>query len=157
MQAGTAKGNIANICIWAGLKLSNTPVIATDANQAYFYFATDNNNSNGELSDYTHLHFVYSVAGTDYITDLGLEIAASTLYRLKIKIDSARKLSIFVNEAQYGIFNATTGTGTTVSDATQKSNALTDTNDLIPYVGVQALTDSAKKLDVCYVKMSKAL
>ena len=101
--------SIANICIWAGLKLSNTPVIATDANQAYFYFATDNNNSNGELSDYTHLHFVYSVAGTDYITDLGLELAASTLYRLKIKIDSARKLSIFVNETQYGIYNTATG------------------------------------------------
>ena len=146
--------NIGNICIWAGLKISNTPAIATDANQAYFIFST--NDDLVTLSDNTHLHFVYKAGGTNYITDLGLEIATSTLYRLKIKIDSAKKLSIFVNEAQYGIFNTATGNGTTVSDATQKSNALDDAN-LIPYIGIRTLTNAARILHVCYVKMSKAL
>jgi hypothetical protein len=32
---------IDNQNVWAGLKLTNVPVLATDADQAYFQFLTD--------------------------------------------------------------------------------------------------------------------
>jgi hypothetical protein len=146
--------NIANICIWAGLKLTNTATIATDAEQAYFIFATDDDL--GTLTTNANLHFVYSKGGKDYITDLGLKVEVSTLYRFKIKMDSSRKVSIFVNEAQYGVFNTHTRAGDTVSDTTQKSLELTSGN-LIPYIGVQALEGAAKNIDVCYEKISRVL
>lgn len=146
--------NISDICVWAGLKLTNTATIATDAHQAYFIYAT--NDDLGTLTTNGNLHFVYSVGGNDYITDLGLAVAVSTIYRLKIKMDSSRKVSIFVNEAQYGVFNTANRNGDTVSDTTQKSLALTSGN-LIPYIGVQALAASAKNIDVCYEKISRVL
>ena len=147
--------NIDDICIWAGLKLTNTPTIATNNDQAYFIFATDN--GLGTLTTYANLHFVYSKADKDYITDLGLKVEVSKLYRLKIKMDSSRKVSIFVNEAQYGVFNTHTGAGDTVADTTQKSLELTSVN-LIPYIGVQTLKNSvAKNIDVCYEKISRVL
>lgn len=147
--------NIANICIWAGLKLTNTATIATDDDKAYFIFATDNDL--GTLTTNANLHFVYSKEGKDYITDLGLKVEVSTLYRFKIKMDGSRKVSIFVNEAQYGVFNTDNRAGDTVSDPTQKSIALTSTN-LIPYIGVQTLIQgTAKNIDVCYEKISRVL
>jgi hypothetical protein len=148
--------NIVNICIWAGLKLTNTPTIATNDDQAYFIFATDNNDNLATLTTNANLHFVYSKADKDYITDLGLKVEVSTLYRLKIKMDSSNKVSIFVNEAQYGVFNTHARAGDTVADTTQKSQELTSVN-LIPYIGVQTLTGAAKNIDVCYEKISRVL
>ena len=98
---------IDNQKIWAGLKLTNDQLPQTDANQAYFYFATDE--TVGQvLSTYTPLYFIYSIAGADYLTNLGITVAASTNYHLKITMDSDRKLSVFVNGEQYGL--ATTAT-----------------------------------------------
>ena len=45
----------------------------------------------------------------------------------------------------------------TVSDSTQLSSALNNDIDLIPFIGVQALTGSSKAITVCYEKISRVL
>ena len=91
--------SIANTSFWAGLKLTNVPVYATDANQAYFLYASDDDQ--GALETNTNLHFVYSVGGTDYITDLGIVVAAATsgnvgIYKLRIVIDNKYSSAIYI-------------------------------------------------------------
>ena len=158
---------IDNQKIWAGLKLTNDQLPQTDANQAYFYFATDATNGQA-LSTYTPLYFIHSVAGTDYLTNTGITVAASTNYHLKIKFDSDRKMEIFVNGVQYGVtqtaattFDGSTSvTGTTqadIDDKTQKSVAMTDDIDLIPYIGIEAGDGAAAALDVQFEAISRLI
>jgi len=158
---------IDNQKIWAGLKLTNDQLPQTDANQAYFYFATDE--TVGQvLSTYTPLYFIYSIAGADYLTNLGITVAASTNYHLKITMDSDRKLSVFVNGEQYGLatsatttFDGTTSvTGTTqatIDNRSQKSAAMTDDINLIPYIGIEAGDGAAAALDVQFTAISRLL
>ena len=158
---------IDNQKIWAGLKLTNDQLPQTDANQAYFYFATDE--TVGQvLSTYTPLYFIYSIAGADYLTNLGITVAASTNYHLKITMDSDRKLSVFVNGEQYGLattatttFDGTTSvTGTTqatIDNRTQKSTAMTNDINLIPYIGIEAGDGAAAALDVQFEAISRLL
>lgn len=147
--------SIADMSFWAGLKLTIPPTYATDDDQAYFLYSS--NDDMGALTTNGNLHFVYSVAGTDYITDLGIVVAASTIYRFRIEIDSNRKIKIYVNETQYGLVTSATAGGAEQSYSKQLSNALTDDIDLIPYVGVQALTASAKQITLCYEHISRVL
>ena len=88
--------------VWAGLKLTNDQLPETDANQAYFYYASDGDNGQS-LSTFTPWYFIQSVGGTDYLTNLGITVAASTNYHFRISIDSDRKPSIFVNGVQYSL------------------------------------------------------
>ena len=53
--------DIADVDIWAGLKLTNTSVIATDDDQVFFRFSTVDGN--------TTWHVIESVAGVDVDTD----------------------------------------------------------------------------------------
>ena len=147
--------DVANVCLWAGLKLTNTPVFATDADQAYFVF--DTGSVSGSLTSKTTLHFCYSKAGTDYVTNLGITVEADIIYRLRITIDNNRKISIFVNEVQYGLTTTSGSTGETVSNETQKSLQLTDNIDIIPYVGVQQTTLAVDTLTLYYQKISRIL
>jgi len=149
------------------LKLTNDQLPQTDANQAYFYFATDE--TVGQvLSTYTPLYFIYSIAGADYLTNLGITVAASTNYHLKITMDSDRKLSVFVNGEQYGLattatttFDGTTSvTGTTqatIDNRTQKSTAMTNDINLIPYIGIEAGDGAAAALDVQFEAISRLI
>ena len=158
---------IDNQKIWAGLKLTNDQLPQTDANQAYFYFATDE--TVGQvLSSYTPLYFIYSIAGADYLTNLGITVAASTNYHLKIAFDSDRKMSIFVNGRPYGLattatttFDGTTSvTGTTqatISDPTTKSAAMKNDINLIPYIGIEAGDGAAAALDVQFTAISRLI
>ena len=159
---------IDNQKIWAGLKLTSDQLPETDANQAYFYFATDADNGQ-LLSSYTPLYFMYSIAGADYTTNTGISVAASTNYHLKIKFDSDRKMSIYVNGEQYGLANTagttfdggtTTVTGTTqatIADPTTKSAAMTDDINLIPYIGIEAGDGAAAVLNVQYEAISRLI
>ena len=140
---------------WAGLKLTNTGVYATDANQAYFLYASDDDQ--GALTTNGDLHFVYSVANTDYVTDLGIAVAASTIYKLRIVVDSDRKVTVYVNETQYGLVTSATAGGATQSTTTQKSNAMTNDIDLIPFVGLQSHSAAADTITLCYEKISRVL
>jgi len=112
--------DITNIVLWAGLKLSMTEVTATDANQAFFRFAPGTNAGKFEA--------VSSVANVDSEDDSGVLVVASTNYHLAIAISAARIATFYIN----GVLVAT-------------SDALTDTTDLIPYIGVMETTTTAGK------------
>ena len=106
--------NITNAIIWAGLKLTNTPVKATDADQVFFRFEDDVNSGKWET--------VFSIGGTDTVADAGIAaVAVSTQYHLKITIDTLRIAKMYIND----VLVAT-------------STALTDVIDLKPYIGVEA-------------------
>jgi|TARA_R110000824_G_scaffold328840_1_gene515676 hypothetical protein len=144
----TTGASIADVKLWAGLKLTNDQLVVTDANQAFFKFQTDATNSEA-FSDFTVLHFVHSIADVDYISALPITVAADTQYHLKIAIDSNRKAAIFVNGVQYNVTTTSGSTGgTAVTTGTEKTAALTDDIDLIPYIGVETGAGSAKALKV---------
>jgi hypothetical protein len=146
---------IDNQKVWAGLKLTNDQLVATDANQVFFKFQTDATNSEA-FTDFTKWHFVHSIGGTDYISQLPITVAANTPYHLKITIDSNRKASIFVNGQQYNVTSTSGSTGgTAVTTGTTKSAALTDDIDLIPYVGIEAGAAAAEAVNVHYVCCSR--
>ena len=146
---------IDNQKVWAGLKLTNDQLVATDANQAYFKFQTDATNSEA-FTDFTKLHFVHSIAGTDFISQLPITVAANTPLHLKITIDSDRKASIFVNGEQYNVTTTSGSTGgTAVTTGTTPSGALTNDIDLIPYVGIEAGAAAAEAVNVHYVCCSR--
>tara|TARA_Y100001963_G_scaffold6094_1_gene7858 strand:- start:396 stop:1292 length:897 start_codon:yes stop_codon:yes gene_type:complete len=148
---------IDNQKLWAGLKLTNDQLVATDANQAFFKFQTDATNSEA-FDDYTLLHFVHSIGGTDYISALPITVAANTNYHLKIEFDSDRKMSIFVNGQQYNITSTSGSTGgTSVTTGTTKSAAMTDDIDLIPYIGIEAGAAAAEAVDVHYQCISRLI
>jgi len=151
---------IDNQKVWAGLKLTNDQPVATDDDQAYFKFQTDATASEA-FTDFTKLHFVHSIGGTDYISQLPITVAATTPYHLKIVIDSDRKATIFVNGIQYNITTTSGSTGGTAVTAVQpskavvKSAALTDDVDFIPYIGIEAGDGAAEALNVHYQAISR--
>ncbi len=146
---------IDNQKVWAGLKLTNDQLIATDDDQAYFKFQTDATNSEA-FTDFTKLHFVHSIGGTDHIAQLPITVAADTIYHLKMEIDSDRKIAIFVNGIQYNVTSTSGSTGgTAVTTGTTKSTALTDDIDLIPYNGIEANAGAAEALNTHYICMSR--
>tara|TARA_R110000737_G_scaffold113977_2_gene146969 strand:+ start:3786 stop:4706 length:921 start_codon:yes stop_codon:yes gene_type:complete len=144
----TTAASIADVKLWSGLKLTNDQLIVTDADQAYFKFQTDATNSEA-FSDFTLLHFVHSIADTDYISALPITVAADTQYHLKIEINSDRKAAIYVNGVQYNVTTTSGSTGgTAVTTGTERTAALTNDVDLIPYIGVETGAGSAKALKV---------
>lgn len=148
---------IDNQKVWAGLKLTNDQLVATDADQAFFKFQTDADNSEA-FTDFTLLHFVHSIGNTDYISALPITIVANTTYHLKIVIDSNRRASIFVNGLQYNVTSTSGSTGgTAVGRGTTKTAALTDDIDLIPYIGIEAAAGAAEALDIHYQGISRLI
>jgi len=113
LQTGSS---VALVTLWAGLKLTNTSVVATDNDQAFFRVTAAGNWS-----------CIYSIGGVDTTVDSGVAVAASTEYRLRVQINSSRIARFFINE-----------------ELVATSTALTDTTDLIPYVGIHANTAAAK-------------
>jgi hypothetical protein len=114
---------ITSMTIWAGLKLTNTSVTATDNDQAFFRYAAATNSGKWQA--------IHSIGGTDTATDTDITVAASTTYRLRVAIDSSRIARFYIN-------------GTLVSTST----ALTDATDLKPYIGVQANTGAARAVNI---------
>jgi len=151
----TTGAAITTTTVWAGLKLTNTPVYATDADQAYFLFCTDDDQ--GALTTNANLHFIYSIGGTDYITDLDIVVAADTTYKLKIAIDSDRVARCYVNGVQYSVTTATTAGGVTTGKGTVATAALTNNAAFIPYVGVQCMAGVARAIRLHYEKISRVL
>ena len=146
--------------VWAGLKLTNDQLVATDANQIFFKFQTDATNSEA-FTTFANWHVVHSIADTDYISRLPIAVAANTPYHLKIEIDSDRKATVFVNGVQYNLTGTSGSTGGTAVTAVQpgvaatKSAALTNDIDLIPYIGIEAGDGAAEAVNVHYVACSR--
>lgn len=161
-EASVSTNAIDNQKIWAGLKLTNDQLIATDADQAFFKFQTDATNSEA-FTDYTLLHFIYSVGGIDYISALPITVEANTTYHLKIVIDVNRQATIYVNGTQYNVSNTAGSTGGTATTAVQESkqatlsNALTNDVDLILYIGIEAGAAGAEALDVHFQGISRLI
>ena len=102
-------------------------------------------------------------------------MAASTNYHFRIAMDSDRKISIFINGVQYSVtqtaattFDGSTEvTGTTQATIaesysatnanTQKSAAMKNDIDLIPYIGIEAGDGNAASIDVSYCNISRLL
>ena len=118
--------------LWAGLKLTNTPVIATDADQVFFSYSTDDSD--------TTWHVISSINGTDTNTTTTVTVAADTAYKFKVKINPDRTASCYIND----VLVYTTA-------------ALKNDIDFIPYIGVQALDTAAPTLIVNYEKISRIL
>ena len=146
--------------VWAGLKLTNDQLIATDANQVFFKYQTDATNSEA-FTDFTKLHFIHSIGGTDYISRLPITVAANTPYHLRIVIDADRKATIFVNGTQYNVTTTSGSTGGTAVTAVKegenpvKTPALTNDVDFIPYIGIEAGAAAAEALNVHFQNMSR--
>jgi len=146
--------------IWAGLKLTNDQLIATDDDQIFFKYATDADNGES-LTSTTNWHVVHSIGDTDYISRLPISFAADTPYHLKIVIDSDRKATVFVNGIQYNLTSTSGSTGGTAVTAVQpgkavvKSAALTNDVNLIPYIGIENGDAAAAVLNVHYTAISR--
>lgn len=148
---------IDNQKLWSGLKLTNDQLVSADDDKAYFKFQTDADNSEA-FTDFTKLHFIHSIAGTDYISQLPITVAANTIYHLRIQINSARQAAIFVNGIQYNVTSTSGSTGgTAVTTGTTRTAALTDDVDLIPYVGIEAGAAAAEAVDVHYQGISRVI
>jgi len=141
--------------VWAGLKLTNDQLVATDDDQAYFKYQTDATNSEA-FTDFAKWHFVHSIGGTDFISQIPVTVETNTPYHLRFEIDSDRKAAIFVNGIQYNVTSTSGSTGgTAVTTGTTRSGALTDNVDLIPYVGIEAGAAAAEAVNVHYVCCSR--
>jgi len=116
-------GTITTATIWAGLKLTNTSVTATDDDQAFFRYAAATISGRWQA--------ITSAAGVDVAGDSGVTVVANTQYHLKIAIDSARLARFYIN----GVLVRT-------------SAALVTAKDLIPYIGIQANTGAARSMTV---------
>ena len=115
---------IDNCIIWAGLKLTNTEVTATDDDQVFFRYE--------DAVAAGVFQCVNSIAGTDVATASTVTVAVDTVYHLQIVITAARLAEFWVN----GVLHAT-------------SAALTTATDLIPYIGVAS--DGAAEAKHIYV------
>lgn len=124
---------ITTMQIWAGLKLTNTGVITTDANQVFFRY----NTTDDATAFWT---VISSIANTDTTTITKVAIAANTQYKLKIIINVDRTASCYINDV-----------------LVYKTAALTNDIDLIPYVGVQALAAVAVTAILNYEKINRVL
>ena len=146
--------------VWAGLKLTNDQLVATDDDQIFFKFQSDATNSES-FTTFANWHLVHSIGGTDYISKLPIAAAANTPYHLKIAIDSDRKATCFVNGVQYNITSTAGSTGGTAVTAVEagkaatKSAALTNDVDLIPYIGIEAGAAAAEAIDVHWTSISR--
>ncbi len=117
--------------VWAGLKLTNTPVVATDNDQVFVRYEAGVNDGEFQV--------VYSIGDTDTTVDTGVVVALATTYEIVIAISSSRVARVFID----GVLVAT-------------STALTDEVDLKPYIGVQASAAAAKSLTVYGQSISRA-
>lgn len=142
----TTSATITNQKIFAGLKLTSTPLAATDANQAYFLY--DTGNTDGASA--ANFIAVTSRGGTLTVIDTGIPIVASTTYVLTVLIDPDRVPYFFINGALVAWGNVAATAAFTVANG-----ALTTAVTLKPFAGTQSLTSAARAVTVRSVAMSK--
>lgn len=114
--------NITDAIIIVGFKLTNTPVVITDANQIFLRYENDINGGK--------FQWVTSRADTDIVTDTGLEVEVSTSYNIQIWTDAERIPHLVINDVVY---------------AGSDNTALVTDIDLIPFIAVEADGAAAAK------------
>ena len=115
--------SIASGIVWAGLKLTDTPVIATDNDQIFFRYEAGVNSGKFQV--------VSSRTGVDTSTDSGVTVAASTIYRLRIVVASDLTFKAYIN-----------------GDLVVTGAALTTGIDLKIFIGVEDSAGAAKNITV---------
>ena len=80
--------SIADVTLWAGLKLTNTGVVATDNDQVLFRYNAAVNEGRWQA--------IYSVGGTDYELDTGIEVEASIRYQMGVFVGPDRKPYFYI-------------------------------------------------------------
>lgn len=124
---------ITNSIIWCGLKLTNTDVIATDADQVFFRYEDGVNSGKWQA--------VYSIGDSDTSVDTGIVAVQNTRIHFAIRISLTRIATMYMD----GVLVAT-------------STALTNTVDLIPYIAVEADgAEEAKTLNVYSQRISRLI
>lgn len=124
LVSGPDAADVTSCILWAGWKLTNTHVTATDADQCFFRFEDDVNGGRWQA--------VTSVANSDSAIDTGITVRSATNYRLVIDVDINRVPRFYVN-------GALVSTGA----------AMTSLATLEFYIGVEADgAAEAKQLDI---------
>ena len=127
-------GSVAAVIIWAGLKLTNDNVVATDAEQAFLRLENGVNDGNWQL--------ITSDNGTDTTTNTDVVGVSTTgMYHIKLVVNGDRDVTAFINGVLVARVEAALGTD----------------HDLIPFIGVEASTAAARAINVRGVRMSKDL
>lgn len=124
--------SIADIILFAGLKTSNSPTVAADNDKAIFRYSTADGNTTWQA--------IYSIGGVDTTVDTGVTVAANTIYRFWINIDSSRIARFYIND-------------TLVATST----ALTNDVNLLVFSGVQALAAAQKQMVISHEKISRII
>lgn len=118
--------------VWCGLKLTNTPTVATDNDQVYVRYEAGVDSGVWQV--------ISSIGGTDTTTSTTITVAVSTTYRVQIVVNAARKAKAYIND-----------------QLVYTTAALTDATDLIPYVAVEAAAAAAKSITVYGCEISRAI
>lgn len=92
----TTPAAITEQAIGFGWKLTDTEVLTTDADQAYFLYDTT---ATSPAASTTNWVCVNSAANVDLVADSGVAVAVSTTYRFRINIGVDRKARFYINEA----------------------------------------------------------
>ncbi len=124
--------SVADVTVWAGLKLTDTGVQATDNDQAYFRYNAAEAEGKWQA--------VVSRSGVDEtVAALGEEaVTASTAYELCVALDREGRARFYVN-----------------GELLHTSAALTENVDLRPSLGVQAGAAAPKSVTVRGLAVSK--
>jgi len=129
--------NITDVTIWAGLKLTNTPVVATDDDQVFFRYQDTQGSGCWQL--------IHSVAGTDTTytvpTSICPAVAVSTRYKLRLEIGSDRTVNGYINDIPVRI---------------NPFGALTSLTTLKPYLGILTGAASAKHCTFKYFEIGQS-
>lgn len=137
--------SVAGYTLTAGLKLTSTPASATDADQCYFRMNDTENSSQWQFITSRASVVTTTVGGTDRIP----AVVASTIYRLRIVINSDRTVSGYVGVGPTGNLVEVSKSG--------PLPALTASINLLPFIGVQAGAAAAKAATVFYVECGRLL
>lgn len=101
--------SVASYCIQWGLKLTDTAVYKTDADQALIVFDTDAVDVDpatgyADISaGMTTFYVIVSVAGSEYVYNTGVTVAASTEYDFAMEIGTDKVLNVFINGKQVAL------------------------------------------------------
>jgi hypothetical protein len=126
--------SLADVLLHAGLGLTAALDLTTDDDQAKFQFSDEGSTSTSNFTAAT------SIGGTDAEADTDTAPEADKTIRLGITTSSSRVPRFFVNGVKV-----------------HTGDALTSGANLIPFVGIQALTGSAKTLYVRGIRCSRVL
>ena len=82
------------------------------------------------------------------------------MYRLKIAFDSTRRISVFVNNTQYGLTSTpttTTAGGVTQTNSRAKSLIMSSSAEFIPLMAVQTLDSTSATCNFSFIKASRTI